>query len=222
MTLNIKKIENLLKINFKDKKILIKSLTHKSYNAKYNNEKLEFLGDRVIGLVISKKLLNLYPDESEGVIDKKFANLVNKKTCKEIANKLNLIRFIKTGSSFKKIKPTDDKILSDCCEALIGAIYLDQGFIITEKFILHNWSKFINKSYITEIDSKTKLQEYSLKKYKKLPIYKSFKQSGPNHNPIFKVQVQILNSKKFFGYGKSKKIAETSAASKLIKSLNIN
>ena len=174
---NIKKLENILQVNFNNKKLLIQSLTHKSFNEKYNNEKLEFLGDRVIGLVISKKLLNLYPEENEGTIDKKFSNLVNKKTCMEIAVQLNLKKFIKTGNSFKNLRSSDEKILSDCCEALIGAIYIDQGIVISEKFILRNWDKFIKKSKVTTIDPKTKLQEYSLKKYKKLPIYKSFKQS---------------------------------------------
>ena len=219
---NIKKLENILQVNFNNKKLLIQSLTHKSFNEKYNNEKLEFLGDRVIGLVISKKLLNLYPEENEGTIDKKFSNLVNKKTCMEIAVQLNLKKFIKTGNSFKNIKSSDEKILSDCCEALIGAIYLDQGLTISEKFILTNWKNFIKNSKITEIDPKTKLQEYSLKKFKKLPIYKMFKQIGPNHNPFFKVEVQISNSKKYLGYGKSKKLAQRSAASKLIKNLNLN
>ena len=219
---NIKKLENILQVNFNNKKLLIQSLTHKSFNEKYNNEKLEFLGDRDIGLVISKKLLNLYPEENEGTIDKKFSNLVNKKTCMEIAVQLNLKKFIKTGNSFKNLRSSDEKILSDCCEALIGAIYIDQGIVISEKFILRNWDKFIKKSKVTTIDPKTKLQEYSLKKYKKLPIYKSFKQIGPNHNPLFKVQVQISDSKKYFGYGKSKKLAEKSAALKLIKNLNLN
>ena len=219
---NLKKIESIIKINFEKKDLLIRSLTHKSFNEKDNNEKLEFLGDRVIALVISKKLLNLYPNESEGIIDKKFSNLVNKRVCMEISKQLDLKKFIKTGNSFKNLRSSDEKILSDCCEALIGAIYLDQGFTITEKFILRNWDRFLKKSNITKIDSKTKLQEYSLKKYKKLPIYKMFKQIGPSHKPFFKVQVQILNSKKYFGHGKSKKLAQQNAASKLIKNLNIN
>ena len=218
----MKKLENIIKINFHNKELLKRSMIHKSFDENYNNEKLEFLGDRVIGLVISQKLLDLYPEESEGIIDKKFANLVNKKTCTKIANQLNLKKFIKTGNSFKNIKSSDEKILSDCCEALIGAIYLDQGLTISEKFILTNWKNFIKNSKITEIDPKTKLQEYSLKKFKKLPIYKMFKQIGPNHNPFFKVEVQISNSKKYLGYGKSKKLAQRSAASKLIKSLNLN
>ena len=222
MKSNIKKIENFIRINFNNKKLLLKSLTHKSYNEIDNNEKLEFLGDRVIGLTLSKKLLSLYPDETEGIIDKKFSNLVNKKTCADIAKQLNLKKFMRTGNSFKNMKSSNEKILSDCCEALIGAIYLDQGFQIAEKFILKNWEKFIKKSNVTEIDPKTKLQEYSLKKYKKLPKYKMFKETGPKHNPIFKVEVQILNSSKFFGYGNSKKIAQKNAAHKLINSLNLN
>ena len=215
----IKKIEDIIKINFKNKDLLIRSLTHKSFNENDNNEKLEFLGDRVIGLIISKELLNLYPNERERIIDKKFSNLVNKKTCRDVAVQLNLKDFIRIGNSFKKGKMLNEKVLSDTCEALIGAIYLDQGIDVSEKFILEKWSTFIKKSNITKIDPKTRLQEYSLKKYKKLPIYKMFKQSGPNHNPIFKIQVQILNSKKFFGFGKSKKIAQKNAAQKLIKSL---
>ena len=146
MKLNIKQIQQIIKITFLNKNLLERSLIHKSFDKNYNNEKLEFLGDRVIGLVISKKLISLYPNESEGVIDKKFANLVNKKTCAKISNIINLKKFIKTGNSYKNVKSSDEKILSDACEALIGAIYLDQGFDVTEKFILNKWEPFIKKS----------------------------------------------------------------------------
>ena len=88
MKIDYKNLEKKIKINFKNKDILIKSLTHKSFNKKNNNEKLEFLGDRVLGLIIAKKLLEIYPNENEGILDKKFASLVNKKTCLEIAKKL--------------------------------------------------------------------------------------------------------------------------------------
>ena len=219
---NLKQIEKSLKINFKNKDLLRRSLIHKSFDKNHNNEKLEFLGDRVIGLVISKKLLFLYPNEKEGVIDKRFASLVNKKTCAKVATQLNLKKYIKTGKSYKDLKPSDEKILSDACEALIGAFYLDQGFNASEKFILRIWNFFIKRSNITQIDSKTKLQEYSLKKYKKLPKYMITKKIGPNHNPVFKALVNIPDSKKYIGYGKSKKIAEQSAATELIKDLNLN
>ena len=112
--------------------------------------------------------------------------------------------------------------MSDACEALIGAIYLDQGFNTSEKFILKNWESFIKKSNLVQVDAKTKLQEYSLKKSKELPNYKIYRQIGPNHNPTFKVQVQIRNSKKYVGYGKSKKLAQQNAASNLLKSLKID
>ena len=222
MNNDLKKIQKRIKINFLNIELLNRSLIHKSSNKKYNNEKLEFLGDRVIGLVISKKLVSLYPDETEGVIDKKFASLVNKNTCAKIANLLDLKKFIRTGNSYKNINSTDEKILSDACEALIGAIYLDQGFNTSEKFILKNWESFIKKSNLVQVDAKTKLQEYSLKKSKELPNYKIYRQIGPNHNPTFKVQVQIRNSKKYVGYGKSKKLAQQNAASNLLKSLKID
>ncbi len=99
---------------------------------------------------------------------------------------------------------------------------MDQGLNITEKFILRIWDSFIKRSNITQIDPKTKLQEYSLKKYKKLPNYMITKKVGPNHNPIFKALVNIPKSKKYAGYGKSKKIAEQNAAMQLIRDLNLN
>ena len=217
----IRNIEKILKIKFNDKALLLKSFIHKSFDKYENNEKLEFLGDRVIGLVISKKLLSMYPHESEGIIDKRFANLVNKKTCAKVAKKLNLKKFIKTGNSYQNSQSSDEKILSDTCEALVAAIYLDQGLSTAEKFILNSWKSFIISSQIIKIDPKTKLQEFSLKKYKKLPVYTTFKKIGPNHNPFFKVNVQIQDSKKFIGQGNSKKIAEQNAALQLIKNLNI-
>ena len=214
-------LEQILKYNFKDKSILHKALTHKSYNTNKNNEKLEFLGDRVLGLIISKKLLEKYPSEKEGVIDKKFANLVNKRTCIIIAKKLNLKKYLYLGASHKNLERSADKILSDSLEAIVGAIYLDGGLKSSEKFILNFWETYINESVVTQIDSKTKLQEYSLKKFKKLPKYTFFKKTGPQHKPLFKTEVEITGSKKVIGEGTSKKNAQQNAAAKLIKFLNL-
>ena len=214
-------LQNVIKIKFNNINLLKQSLVHKSFNNEFNNEKLEFLGDRVLGLVLSNTLLKIYPNEKEGIIDKKFANLVNKKTCAKIANILKIKNYMSIGGSYKGLVRSDEKITSDCLEALIGAIFLDKGLEISEKFILKYWSEFLDKSSLTIIDSKTKLQEYSLKKFKKLPIYKIFKQSGPKHNPIFKVEVQILDSKKFTASGTSKKNAEQNAAKKLLEGLKI-
>jgi len=205
-------LEKRLKFNFKDKKILIKSLTHKSYDNQKNNEKMEFLGDRVLGLVIAKKLLEIYPDEKEGILDKKFASLVNKKTCLEIAKNLELEKYILISKTKNKNFKIEDKVIADCTEALIGAVYLDKGFSVVEKTILNLWKKKIKGSVITEIDAKTKLQEFSLKKFKKLPIYKIISNTGPRHKPIFKVGVKLIDSKFYIAEGKSKKDAEQNAA----------
>ena len=107
MNIDYKILEKKINVDFKNKNLLIKSLTHKSYNKVSNNEKLEFLGDRVLGLIIAKKLLEIYPNEKEGILDKKFASLVNKKTCLEIAKKIELEKYILTyeiNNKKKKLK----------------------------------------------------------------------------------------------------------------------
>ena len=218
---NIYKSEKILKIKFKNKSLITRALTHKSADQNNNNEKLEFLGDRVIGLVLSKKLFDLYPNENEGDLDKRFAILVRRKTCSDIAWSLELQKSIITGNQKKKINKNDEKILSDCCEALIGAIYLDCGFDFVENFILKTWKKYLDKSDITILDPKTKLQEFSLKKFKKLPYYQLVSSSGPRHNPIYKISVSIKGSKNFLGIGKSKQEAEQDGAKKLISEENI-
>ncbi len=218
--MKIEDIEKNLKIKFKDKNLLIQSLTHKSYDKNINNEKLEFLGDRVLGFVIAKELLKLYPKEKEGILDKKLASLVNKKKCYDVCKFLQLNKIIKTSTSNKINNIIENKIISDACEAIIGAIFLDQGIKFAEKFILYLWSTDLKNSVKTEIDAKTRLQEYSLKEFKVLPIYKLLESKGPNHKPIFKIQVKIKNSKPEFGLGSSKKIAEQNAANKLMTKLN--
>ena len=205
-------LEKKLKINFKNKKLLIKSLTHKSYDNLNNNEKIEFLGDRVLGLVIAKKLLEIYPNEKEGILDKKFASLVNKNTCLEIAKDINLQKYILIYKPKNKSISIEDKVVADACEALIGSIYLDKGFVVTEKIILNLWKKHIDESIITQIDAKTKLQELSLKNFKKLPIYKTISNTGPRHKPVFKVGVKLINTNFYIAEGKSKKEAEQNAA----------
>ena len=215
----LKDLEKIIKHSFKNKHLLTKSLTHKSFDNINNNEKLEFLGDRVLGLVISQKLLEKFPKEKEGSIDKKFANLVNKKTCTLIAKKINLKSFVFLGASHTNLERSEDKIISDCLEAIVGAIYLDGGLKISQKFILSFWQPHLDKSIITLVDSKTQLQEYSLKKFKELPKYTFHKKIGPQHNPLFKTEVQIPYSKKVFGSGTSKKNAQQNAAAKLLKTL---
>ena len=221
MVKNLANFQKRIGINFYNQKLLTKCFTHKSYNPLENNEKLEFLGDRVLGLIISQNLLKFFPNDKEGDLDKKLASLVNKKQCAIIAKDLSLQEYILIKNSNNKTN-IESKVLSDCLESVIGCIYLDQGLEVAEKFIIKNWRKYLNKSLITERDSKTQLQEYSLKTYKLLPVYKLLDNKGPRHKPLIKVSVKIKNSKNITAIGNSKKEAEQKAAKKLLISLKIS
>ena len=216
----IKILQKKINIDFKNEKILLKAITHKSFDSNNNYENLEFLGDRVLGLVVSKKLFEIFPDEKVGSLDKKLASLVNKNKCLEVGNLLNLKEFVITGNSKSSKNIVENKIISDCCEAIIGAIYLDRGFEVSKIFILKQWNNLINNSEITFVDAKTRLQGYSLKNFKILPIYKLVSNTGPRHKPKFKVGVKLKNSTYIYAIGSSKKIAEQSAASELLKKIN--
>ena len=219
MKINYQSLEKKIDLKFKNKDLLTQALTHKSFNPNENNEKIEFLGDRVLGLVIAKKLLEIYPGEKEGILDKKFASLVNKKTCLEIAKKIELQKYILSLNTKNTKNIIVDKVLADCCEALIGSVYLDKGFNSVEKVILNLWSNHIKDSIVTKIDPKTKLQEFSLKKFKKLPIYKVVSNTGPRHKPLFKVGVKLIDTKFYISEGKSKKDAEQNAAILCLKNI---
>ena len=197
MEKKIKELEKIIKYDFKKSALLERALTHKSLNNEINNEKLEFLGDRVLGLIIAETLLEKYPDEKEGIIDKKFANLVNKKTCSLIAKKINLKKYILLGSSHKKLERSAEKISSDCLEALVGAIYLDGGFKPVQKFIFMFWEEFLLKSTITLIDSKTKLQEFSLKNLKNCQSILFSKKQDHNTDHYSKLKCKYLILKKY-------------------------
>ena len=219
MKKNISKLEQNLGFKINNLELYIKAITHKSADKNSNYEKLEFLGDRVLGLCISKKLLEIFPNEKEGILDKKLASLVNKNKCFEVGQQLKLDKYIKIGNLRLKNQIIEKKIVSDSCEALIGAIYLDKGFDFVEKFILKNWEDHINDKNITIVDSKTKLQEYSLKKFKILPIYKFISDTGPKHKPSFKVAVKTKDTSFVEAEGASKKLAQQAAAKKLLSVL---
>lgn len=217
--INLIELERTININFVNKENLILSLTHKSHNSKINNERLEFIGDRVLGLIISSELLKTYPNQKVGYLDKMFASMVNKRTLLNIGKKIGLEKFIIGGNTTKK--NIEDKIISDTCEALIGAIFLDFGYIKAKKFILNYWEQYFKLNITYQVDSKTKLQEYSLKKYKVLPIYKLISNSGPRHKPIFKIGVRLKNTKFVYATGSSKKNAESKSAETLLKVIGV-
>ena len=218
---NLTKLQKKINVKFKNINILKKAITHKSYDSENNYEKLEFLGDRILGLVISKKLIELYKDEKEGVLDKKLASLVNKNKCLEVAKELDLDKYILVGNKKNKKNKIENKIISDSVEALIAAIYYEKGIEFTENFILRIWKNYLNLSNVTIIDAKTKLQEYSLKKFKSLPVYKFISNTGLKHKPKFKIAVKLKDTKFYEGIGDSKKQAEQNAAQILLKNLNL-
>lgn len=220
METKLKKLQEILKIKFNNENLLLQAITHKSHNPKNNYEKFEFLGDRVLGLIISQKLYDLYPKEKVGILDKKFASLVNKDKCLEVGKMLNLNKFVLVGNMSKKNIKIENKIISDSCESIIGAIFIDSGYEISKNFILTAWKNFLKFSKVTIVDPKTKLQEYSLKKSKSLPIYKLISNTGPRHKPIFRVGVKLKNTRYIYANGDSKKNAEQSAAKSLLKFIN--
>ena len=218
MKINYLNLERKIKISFRNKDLLTKSLTHKSFDKNENNEVLEFLGDRILGLVIAEKLIEDTPNDPEGLLDKRYSKLVNKDTCYNISHSLSLGDFILLGSTEISSKGNEKRsILADACEALIGAIYLDGGYEETKKFILKFWNNEFQLMNVDLIDSKSFLQEWTLKKYKELPKYKLLDQSGPDHDPLFNVELSFKKYIKVNEEGKSIKDAEKKAAESFIK-----
>ena len=183
-----------------------------------HNEQYEFLGDRVLGLVISETLLKNYDQISEGNLDKVFSTLVNKDICAEVALGINLGDFLILGKTEIASEGKNKLgILADACEALIASIYLDGGFTAAKNFIIDNWTKYLNSIDLDFKDPKSTLQEWSLKRYKRLPEYYLIKQEGPADSPTFKVNVKFDNYKEAMATSGNIKDAEKKAAIEFIK-----
>ena len=231
MTTNKRQINPLdktlskLKYEFKNKNILKLAITHSSFVDKdsiLNYERLEFLGDRVLGLIIAEILYNKFPEEKEGELSKRFAYLVNKKTLIEVADYLNLREIILTAKNYSQKINITDSMLADSFEALIGAIYLDSSFKKIKGIIEKLWISKINLQVGSLNNPKSTLQEWCLKKKKNLPEYRIINKKGPDHKPIFKVQLSIKDFMDVNESGPSKQEAEIKAARKLISKLSIN
>ena len=223
----ISQFEKLIGYIFKNKKLLTNSLTHPSYtkdnkktllNEDSEFERLEFLGDRVLGLAISSIIFKKFGNNNEGDLSKKLSYLVQKNFLYKISIKLKIENILKF--SFKKNKKMNISILSDSIESLIGAIYLDGGFLNAKKFIKLTWGPYLDIGEQNMQDPKTKLQEISQKKSKKLPDYNLIKKEGPSHSPIFTVSLKVLNLKKIKSNGSSIREAEKNVASIALKLLN--
>lgn len=211
-------LEKKIKYKFKDISLLKLALTHSSFEKTLNNENLEFLGDRVLGLVIAEKLIKDYPSADEGSLDKMLSSLVNRNTCFMVANSLALGDFILLGSTERSSLGNKKKsILSNACESILGAVYRDSDFFMVKKLILELWREHIHNIDQNLIDPKSFLQEWTLKKYKKLPEYKTLSKEGPDHEPIFEIELKFMNYKKAFSKARSIKEAEKLAAESFIQ-----
>ncbi|MFH1239454.1 MAG: ribonuclease III [bacterium] len=222
----LKEFERLIGLEFKDKTFLQQALTHKSYayenNLKHYNERLEFLGDSVLNLIVSRHLYEGYPLEEEGRLSKLKAQITSRPTLVRLAEKIKLGKYlylsrgeIATGG---RERPS---ILADTFEALIGAIYLDKGFKVIYSFLMaHLEIKELIK-HEDVWDFKTVLQEVIQQKYKQVPEYKITAEYGPDHEKIFEVQVAVKKDILGSGKGENKKKAEQAAAKEALKKLKV-
>ena len=212
--------ENKIDYKFKNQSLLAKSLTHPSYLKEKNNsniknnhfERLEFLGDRVLGLSIASLLFEKYKNFDEGDLSKKYSYLVQKNFLHKISIDLQIEDIINYNYKNKN-KKMIVSILSDTVESLIGAIFIDGGYMSSYDFINKFWSSHIDIDVSKILDPKTSLQELSQQKLKKLPEYKILKKEGPPHSPLFTVVLRVLNLKKIKATGTSIREAERKARS---------
>jgi ribonuclease-3 len=214
----IKKIsflEKKLKINFKDKELAAKALLHPSYSHKhsisFSYERLEFLGDAVLNLVVAAELFQRHPHFSEGELTKLKAGIVRDETLSRVGEKLGLDKVIIRADELDFSGEAKSSILAEVLEALIGAIYIDQGLDSAERVILENFKPYLEDEAFVS-DFKSELQEISQSRFSYTPVYRIVEESGPMHARKFRAQV-IIRGKVFGeGVGESKKKAEQSAA----------
>lgn len=227
-----KRLESFIGYEFKNKGLLKEALTHKSYcinehRTKPHNERLEYLGDAILGFVMAEQLMKIFPDDNEGALSKKRASLVNQDILSEKAKTFNLQNVLIVGPGEKEqeshLKP---RILASAFEALLGAMYLDSNFHFTKNWIEGQFKidiGLIKPDFEYEKDYKTRLQELTQKLKMGTPTYKLLSTSGPSHNPEFLVglflNVSGEDTEKYKATGKSKKAAEQNAAQKLMQEL---
>lgn len=214
------KIEQVLGYTFQNSRLLQQALTHPSAlpsGQGVDFERLEFLGDRVLGLVVATWLFEEFPHEPEGDMAKRLAGLVRKETLVEIANVIDLKTFMamkreRSSAENKRL----ETLLADGCEALIGALYLDGGLEVAHSFIHQYWENLLKGTHEPPRDSKSILQEWIQGKGKPHPQYVVLESSGPAHAPRFIVQVQVEGVAPTIGEGSSKRLAEKDAAQNML------
>jgi len=218
-------LESKLQYEFKNRDLFDRALTHKSYAHEFrtkneHNEKLEFLGDAVLDLVLGEYLMELFASDGEGGLSKKRASLVNEEILSKLATDLELSRFLQLGKGEATTggaqKP---RLLASAYEALIGAMFLDGGFEAVKEFLRRDFTKLIadlDPAQDFERDYKTRLQEVMQKDTKETPIYELINEEGPPHERMFTVCVRVKEVNLAMGTGRSKKNAEQAAAKKAL------
>lgn len=221
MTDRLHSLQTRLGYGFQDEKLLAHALTHGSAAAAggtLSYERLEFLGDRVLGLVVADLLYRAYPADEEGDLAVRLNSLVRAETCTEVAQALDLGAAMKmTRGELKAGTAKRGAVLADVCEAVIAAIYLDGGFDAAADFVRRNWEPRLAHMSAPQRDAKTRLQEWAQAARRSLPKYEAIGRSGPDHAPVFDVRVSIEGVAPAVASGSSKRAAEQAAAQKLLE-----
>lgn len=214
------RLEAAIGYAFSDKERLDRAITHASARPGKgsNYERLEFLGDRVLGLCVAELLFTTFRQAAEGELSVRLNQLVSADSCAAVADELGLHRFIRTGADVKKLtgKPMLN-VRADVVESLIAAIYLDGGLEAARGFVLRNWEGRATRADGARRDAKTELQEWAHAKFASPPVYRVDDRSGPDHDPCFTVTVEIPGVAPATGSERSKRAAEQVAATKILE-----
>jgi len=204
---------------FNDQRLLETALTHSSaVKAVANNERLEFLGDRVLGLIVADMLFRRFPDAREGEIAPRFNALVDARTCAEIGTELQLADFVRADAALKaRTRGTGGNYLADAVEALIAAIYIDGGIDAARAFVWRYWEPRLSMVVVKPVNPKSELQEWAAKDSDARPEYTIEKREGPDHQPVFTVSVRVAGFAPSLGAGGSRRAAEEAAATAFLK-----
>lgn len=215
-------LERTIGYQFKDRDLLERSLTHISAIAGGNRansyQRLEFLGDHVLGLIISDMLFRAFPRADEGELSRRLADLVRRESCADVARAIDLGAALRLGASESNAGGRlRTAILADVCEALIGAVYLDGGYEVTGKLVERLWGERMRAPVRPLRDPKTMLQEWAQARGLPTPAYREVERTGPHHDPEFRVAVTLPDREPAEGRGRSKRAAEQAAAEALLK-----
>ena len=210
-------IEAILCHHFTEQKLLVTAFTHASLSGNtLNYERLEFLGDRVLGLILTDYMVRHFPQANQGELTKRYHDLSNEAALAKVCRELRLQRFIRHAPSQLELTERES-VQSDIVEAVIAALYLDGGFDVARKFILANWIIPEELPIQANINPKSELQEWAASKKCERPFYHLVEQSGPAHEPQFKIAVSIEGVGQCAGVGKSHKHAEREAARQFLR-----